>query len=131
LPPHRPYNHKSKLKEGADLPFGPLDAISRDELKTLQDWLDENLQKDFDRPITSPVASPVLFAKKPSGGLRLWIDFSALDNVTVKDRYSLPLTIETLNNLQSIMFITKIEKSSAFSNLHMKSGQDYLTTFCT
>lgn len=37
LPPHRPYDHDIKLKEGADLPFGTLYAMSRDELKTLRD----------------------------------------------------------------------------------------------
>jgi hypothetical protein len=99
LPPHRPYDHDIKLKEGAELPFGPLYAMSRDELKTLREWLDENLRKGFIRPSASPVASPVLFVKKPGGGLRLYIDFRALNNVSIKDRYPLPLTTETLNNL--------------------------------
>ncbi|RYF06361.1 MAG: hypothetical protein EOO77_27005, partial [Oxalobacteraceae bacterium] len=131
LPPHRPYDHDIKLKEGAELPFGPLYAMSRDELKTLREWLDENLRKGFIRPSASPVASPVLFVKKPGGGLRLCIDFRALNNVSVKDRYPLPLTTETLNNLQGMKFFTKIDIISAFNNVCMKSGQEYLTAFRT
>ncbi|KYG39595.1 hypothetical protein M433DRAFT_10546 [Acidomyces richmondensis BFW] len=48
--------------------------MSRDELKALREWLDENLKKGFIRPSSSPVASPVLFVKKPGGGLRLWYE---------------------------------------------------------
>lgn len=131
LPPHRPYDHDIKLKEGVELPFGPLYAMSRDELKVLRDWLDENLRKGFIRPSASPVASPVLFVKKPGGGLRLCIDFRALNNVTVKDRYPLPLTTETLNNLQGMKFFTKIDIISAFNNVRMRPGQEYLTAFRT
>ena len=94
-------------------------------------WLDKNLQKGFIRPSASPVASPVLFVKKPGGGLRLCIDFRALNNVSVKDRYPLPLTTETLNNLQGMKFFTKIDIISAFNNVRMKSGQEYLTAFRT
>ena len=73
--------------------------MSRDELQALRDWLEENLKKGFIRPSSSPVASPVLFVKKPGGGLRLCIDFRAINNISIKDRYPLPLMKETLNNL--------------------------------
>lgn len=131
LPTHRPYNHDIKPKEGAKLPFGPLYAMSRDELKALRDWWNENLRKEFIQPSASPVASPVLFVKKPGGGLRLRIDFRALNNVTIKDRYPLPLTTETLNSLQGMKFFTKIDIISAFDNVRMKSGQEFLTAFRT
>ena len=99
LPPYRPYDYEIKLKDGTEPRFGPLYTMSRDELRALRDWLEEQLKKGFIRPSSSPVASPVLFVKKPGGGLRLCIDFRAINNLTVKDRYPLPLTIETLNNL--------------------------------
>jgi len=68
------------------------------------------------------VASPVLFVKKLGGGLYLCIDFCALNNVTVKDRYPLLLTTKTLNNLQGMKFFTKIDIISTFNNVCMKSG---------
>jgi hypothetical protein len=73
--------------------------MSYKELQTLHDWLDENLQKGFIRPSSSSVTSPILFIKKPGGGLRLCMDYRALNEVSVKDRYLLPLIKETLNNL--------------------------------
>ncbi|KMK58215.1 hypothetical protein Y699_03635 [Aspergillus fumigatus Z5] len=37
LPPHRPYDHDIKLLEGKTPPFGPLYAMSREELEVLKE----------------------------------------------------------------------------------------------
>ena len=131
LPPHRPGDHHVALTPNAKLPFGPLYGMSRNELTTLKDWLEENLQKGFIRPSSSPVASPVLFVKKPGGGLRFCVDYRALNNVTVKDRYPLPLIKETLNNLAGMKYFSKIDIISAFNNIRMREGEEYLTAFRT
>jgi transposase InsO family protein len=131
LAPHRPYDHDIKLQDERPLPFGPLYAMSREELQTLREWLDENLRKGFIRPSSSPVASPVLFVKKPGGGLRFCVDYRALNTITVKDRYPLPLTKESLNNLKGMKYFTKIDIVAAFNNLRIKAGQEYLTAFRT
>jgi hypothetical protein len=131
LPPHRPYDHDIKLQEGKTVPFGPLYAMSRDELQALKEWLRENLEKGFIRPSSSPAASPVLFVKKADGGLRFCVDYRALNAMTVKDRYPLPLTKESLNNLKGMKYFTKIDIISAFNNLRIKDGQEWLTAFRT
>ena len=105
--------------------------MSRDELTTLRTWLDENLAKGFIRPSSSHVTSPVLFVKKPGGGLRLCMDYRALNDVSAKDRYPLPLIKETLNNLQGMKYFTKIDIISAFNNVRMKDGHEHLTAFLT
>jgi hypothetical protein len=83
--------------------------MSREELQTLRDWLNKNLRKGFIRPSSSSITSPVLFVKKPGGGLRLCMDYRALNEVSVKDRYPLPLIKETLNNLQGMKYFSKID----------------------
>jgi hypothetical protein len=129
LPPHRPYDHKIVLQEDKPLPFGPLYPMSRNELEVLKDWIGDNLKKGFIRPSSSPAASPVLFVKKPDGGLRFCVDYRALNAITTKDRYPLPLTKETLNNLKGMKYFTKIDIISAFNNLRIAKGQEYLTAF--
>lgn len=131
LPPHRPSDHHIHLVEGKTPPFGPLYAMSRDELTALREWLSEELRKGFIRPSSSPVASPVLFVKKPGGGLRFCVDYRALNNITVKDRYPLPLVKETLNNLAGMRYFSKIDIVSAFNNLRIRKGEEYLTAFRT
>lgn len=131
LPPHRSYDHDIKLLPGKTPPFGGLYAMSRDELRALKEWIEENLRKGFIRPSSSPAASPVLFVKKPGGGLRFCVDYRALNAITVKDRYPLPLTKETLNNLKGMKYFSKLDIISAFNNLRIKKGQEYLTAFRT
>ncbi|KAG0153116.1 hypothetical protein PDIDSM_2075 [Penicillium digitatum] len=86
-------------------------SMSRNELEVLKDWIEDNLRKGFIRPSSSPAASPVLFVKKPGGGLRFCVDYRALNAITVKDRYPLPLTKETLNNLKGMKFFTRLISS--------------------
>ena len=105
--------------------------MSREELKVLKEWIEENLKRGFIRPSSSPAASPVLFVKKPGGGLWFCVDYRALNAITVKDRYPLPLTKETLNNLKGMKYFTKIDIISAFNNLRIKKGLEYLTAFRT
>ncbi|KAG0153712.1 hypothetical protein PDIDSM_2367 [Penicillium digitatum] len=131
LPPHRSYDHKMVLQEDKPLPFGPLYPMSRNELEVLKDWIEDNLRKGFIRPSSSPAASPVLFVKKPGGGLRFCVDYRAPNAITVKVTLPLPLTKETLNNLKGMKFFTKIDIISAFNNLRIAKGQEYLTAFRT
>lgn len=59
------------------------------------------------------------------------MDYRALNEVSVKDRYPLPLIKETLNNLDGMKYFTKIDIISAFNNVRMKEGHEKLTTFLT
>ncbi|ODM16167.1 hypothetical protein SI65_08601 [Aspergillus cristatus] len=131
LPPHCPYDHDIKLQDGKVPPFRPLYPMSQEELKALKDWIEENLRKGFIHPSSSPAVSPVLFVKKPGGGLQFCVNYHALNAITVKDCYPLPLTKETLNNLKGMKYFTKIDIISAFNNLRIKKGLEYLTAFHT
>jgi len=47
LPPHRPYDLKINLEEGAQPPVGPIYSLSASEQKTLKEFIEENLNTDF------------------------------------------------------------------------------------
>ena len=70
--------------------------MSRDELLILRKTLTELLDKGFIRISNSLVAAPVLFIRKLKGGLRFYYDYRALNKLTRKDRYPLPLINKTL-----------------------------------
>ena len=59
----------------------------------------ELLDKNFIRINSSSAAIPILFAKKPGGGLRFYINYRALNILTRKDYYLLLLIKKTLNFL--------------------------------
>ena len=131
LPPHRDCDHKIELLPGEKAPAGPLYNMSHDELRVLRKWLTDNLEKGFIRASSSPAASPVLFAKKPGGGLRFCVDYRALNAITIKNRYPLPLIQETLAQLSKAKYYTKLDVISAFNKIRMAPGQEWMTAFNT
>ena len=131
LPPHRDCDHKIELKPGETPPWGPLYNMSVAELKVLRKWLDENLEKGFIRASTSPAAAPVLFARKPGGGLRFCVDYRGLNAITIKNRYAMPLIQETLSRLSSAKYYTKLDIIAAFNHIRIAEGQEWLTAFNT
>ncbi|KAI0996911.1 hypothetical protein K3495_g11272 [Podosphaera aphanis] len=131
LPPHRPCDHRIILKPGLEPPWGPLYGMSREELEVLKKYLKENLEKGFIRPSSSPASSPVLFVKKPGGGLRFCVDYRALNEITIKNRYPIPRIHETLSLLGRAKYFTKLDVISAFNRLRIAKGDEYLTAFRT
>jgi hypothetical protein len=88
---HRIELEKDKEGKEKEPPWGPLYNMSRGELLVLRKELISLLDKVWIRASSSPAASPVLFAKKPGGGLRFCVDYRALNAITKKDQYLLPL----------------------------------------
>ena len=132
MPPYRPgVDHDIKLVDGASAPNSRMYGMSQNELLVLQKYIQENLDKGYIRPSTSPAASSVLFAKKPTGGLRLCVDYRKLNEVTVKDRTALPLTKESFARLSRAKYFTKVDVVSAFNRVRIKKGKEWLTAFRT
>jgi hypothetical protein len=137
LPPHRGpgVDHEIPLNkvngEEPEVPWGPLYNMSRDELLVLRKTLTELLDKGFIRVSNSPAAAPVLFVKKPGGGLRFCVDYRALNKLSRKDRYPLPLIFETLRNLSEARWFTKLDIVAAFHKLRIKAGDEWKTAFRT
>jgi hypothetical protein len=60
------------------------------ELAELKEHICELLEKGFIRPSSSPWGAPVIFVPKKDGTQRLCVDYRALHEVTVKNKYPLP-----------------------------------------
>ena len=93
-------------------------------------YLNEHLVKGFIRTSSSPIAAPIIFVRKPGGGLRFCVDYRALNAVSVKNRYPIPLIQETLNRLSKAKFYTKLD-IAAFNKLRIAKGDEWLTAFRT
>jgi len=85
LPEHRPYDLAIQI-EGDKIPLlGPIYFLSALELKTLQEFLEENIKMGIICPSKSPCGAPVLFVKKKDRTLHLCIDYCGLNQMTHKD----------------------------------------------
>jgi hypothetical protein len=105
--------------------------MSLEMLLVLHKTLTELLDKGFIRVSNSPAASPVLFVRKPGGGLRFCVDYRALNAITQRDCYPLPLILETLNQLSQAKWFTKLDVIAAFNKIHIKEGDKWKTAFTT
>ena len=128
---HGPQDHTIHLKEGAQASVFTLYSMSHNKAQELCCYLDKNLSKEFIRASHSESAAPVLFVKKPEGGLRFCVDYRGLNAVTVKNWYPLPLISETLNRLSRAKIFTKLDIIAAFNRLRIQEGDESLTAFCT
>ena len=91
--------HAIKLKEDKQPLFGPIYNLRLVELETLKTYLKINLANGFIWPFISSARALILIDKKPNKSLRLCLDYWGLNNLTIKNRFPLPLIGELLNQL--------------------------------
>ena len=91
----------------------------------LQKYLKDHLSKGFIRVSSSSVTSLVIFVKKPEDKLHLCVNYCDLNNLTVKNQYSLPLIWETLNLMISSVIFTKLDIIAAFNKLRIAEGEKW------
>jgi hypothetical protein len=64
--------------------------MAASELVELKKQLEELQQSGFIRLSSSPWGAPVLFVKKKDASMRMCVDYRALNEVTIKNKYPLP-----------------------------------------
>ena len=101
------------------------------KLKELQKQIDELKDKGFIRPSVSPWGAPVLFVKKKDGSMRLCIDYSELNQVTIKNRYPLPRIDNLFDQLSSAAVFSKIDRRSGYHHLKVRAQDIPKTAFRT
>ncbi|KAK3563138.1 hypothetical protein QTP86_016376, partial [Hemibagrus guttatus] len=115
LPPHRPWDCAIDLIPGEPVPKGRIYSLSIPEDKAMEEYIQEALAQGYIRPSTSPAASSFFFVAKKDGGLRPCIDYRALNQITVKFRYPLPLISAVLERLRGATVFTKLDLRSAYN----------------
>src|SRR5260370_35457197 len=131
LAPHQPYDLQIKLEEGAKPVHGPIYLLSPLELTALQEFLKENMHNRFIHPSKSPWGSLVLFVKKKDGSLQLCVDFRALNKVTRKDHYPLPLISDLLITPALARIYSKIGLKHAYHLVCIAEGDEPKMAFRT
>ena len=131
LPKHQEWDHEIKIIEGCKPTKQPIYPLSPQKLDALREYLEENLQKGFIRESQSPAGYPILFVPKPDGLLRLCVDYRALNSITVKNSYPLPLILELQDRFQGAQWFTKFDIPGAFNQIRIKEGDEWKTAFQT
>ena len=107
-------DHAMELVKGQQPPYEPIYSLGPVELETLKAYIETNLANGFIRPSKSPAGAPILFDWKLDGSLRLCVDYQGLNNLTIKNRYPLPLIGESLDRLGRAKRFTQLDLTSAY-----------------
>jgi hypothetical protein len=132
LPPYRSSDHKIELlPDATPLRAHPLYSMSTEQLVALKEYLTENLRKEWIVPSGAEYGSPVLFAKKPNSGFRLYVNYRKLNARSRKNTYSLPLIEKALERISRARVYTKLDIRQTFNCIRMSEELENLTTFRT
>ena len=131
LPGTKPWDHAVELTPNATPKSCKVYPLSASEQKELDAFLKENLESGRIQPSKSPMAAPVFFVKKKDRKLRLVQDYRALNAMTVKNKYPLPLIPELIAKLRRAKYFTKLDVRWGFNNVQIKEGDEWKAAFQT
>ncbi|XP_043717547.1 uncharacterized protein LOC122665462 [Telopea speciosissima] len=131
LPPRREVDHAIELEPGAKPPAMAPYRMSPPELEELRKQLKDLLDAGFVRPSKAPYGAPVLFQRKHDGSLRLCIDYRALNKVTIKNKYPIPLIADLFDRLGGARYFTKLDLRSGYYQVRIAEGDEAKTTCVT
>ncbi len=132
LPEQRSWDHAIKLVPNAKATLDcKVYPLNRNEQEQLDKFLDENLESGWIRPSKSPFASPFFFVKKKDGMLRPVQDYRKLNEMTIKNRYPLPLISELIDKLRGAKYFTKLDVRFGYNNVRIKEGDEEKAAFRT
>ena len=83
--------------------------MSRQEKEKVQEFMEEQLRKEYIRPSKSPQTSLVFFVGKKNRKKRIVQDYWYLNKETVKDNYLLPLISDLIDTMGTKRVFTKMD----------------------
>ncbi|KAK7879248.1 hypothetical protein WMY93_033967 [Mugilogobius chulae] len=131
LPPHRPYDCAIDLLPGAPLPTSRLYKLSGPEKEAMEAYIRDSLAAGLIRPSSSPVGAGFFFVDKKDKTLRPCIDYRGLNDITVKNKYPLPLIDSAFEPLHQATIFSKLDLRNAYHLVRIRQGDEWKTAFNT
>src|SRR3979490_19802 len=105
--------------------------MSPEEQRELDAFLEEALATGCIRHSKLPIGAPVFFIKKKDGKCRFVQDYRALNLITWKNCYPLPLIDDLIHRLKGAKYFTKLDVRWGYNNVRIKEGDEWKAVFRT
>ncbi len=131
LPEHGKWDHEIPLKQGCEPSYQQIYALDEAKLKVLDEYLREKPQErihpriDFTRWTSDPLRAKEEWKAKTVCRL------PKLNEITIKDRYPLPLIHELKDRFRGARWFTKLDLKGAYNLIRIKAGEEWKTAFRT
>jgi hypothetical protein len=109
LPERCKWDHAIELEREPSPGFRKVYPMTLTEQTEMDTFLEEALATGRIRQSKSPLGAPVFFIKKKDGMLRFVQDYRALNAITRKNRYPLPLIDDLIHWLKGVHYFTKLD----------------------
>jgi hypothetical protein len=109
MPPDRNIEFVIELNPGTTPIYKTSYRMATPELAELKEHVKELLEKGFISPSSSPWGVPVIFVPKKDGTQRLCVDYHALNEVTIKNKYPLHRIDDLFDQLCGARVFSKID----------------------
>ena len=126
---HQTWNHEIIFELSKTFTFELIYALFEKKLRIFREYLNENLKKKFIRKSQSSIKYSILFVFKKDEKLRLCVDYRKLNEIIIKNRYSLSNINELQNRLSRAIYFIKLDLRKAYNLIRMKAKKEWKTIF--
>uniref|UniRef100_A0A8C6LTX7 ribonuclease H n=1 Tax=Nothobranchius furzeri TaxID=105023 RepID=A0A8C6LTX7_NOTFU len=131
LPPHRSFDCAINLLPGAPLPSSRLYHLSKPERESMEHYIQDCLAAGTIHPSSSPLGAGFFFVPKKEATLRPCIDYRGLNQITVRNKYPLPLLSSTFEPVQDASIFSRLYLRNAYHLVKIREGDEWKTVFKT
>jgi hypothetical protein len=105
--------------------------MAANQLAELKEQLQQLLDKGYIRPSASPWGASIIFVSKKDGTQRMYVDYCSLNEVTIKNKYPLPIIDDLFDQLKGACVFSKIDFRSGYHQLKIRATDIPKTAFIT
>ena len=129
IPTRKTWNYAIDLREGFVPKKGKIYPLSRIKREEVQEFVKNQLRKEYIWPLKLLQMSLVFFIPKKGEKKRMVQDYRYLNSWTVKNNYLLLLISDIIDNIGKKKMFTKKDLRWGYNNMRIKEEYEWKATF--